>query len=68
MTLFLLRSLPLQDDEVRSIHLPIVFAAITDRLQVLWQLLGYDTEVDPHYSVKSAKTRARLPNPLSENV
>ncbi|KAG1754714.1 Dopey, N-terminal-domain-containing protein [Suillus paluster] len=33
LTLFLLRSLPLQDDEVRSIHLPVIFAAITDRLQ-----------------------------------
>ncbi|KAG2155714.1 Dopey, N-terminal-domain-containing protein [Suillus clintonianus] len=33
LTLFLLRSLPMQDDEVRSIHLPVIFAAITDKLQ-----------------------------------
>ncbi|KAJ8582095.1 hypothetical protein M405DRAFT_582865 [Rhizopogon salebrosus TDB-379] len=33
LTLFLLRSLPLQDDEVRGIHLPVIFAAITDKLQ-----------------------------------
>ncbi|KAG1868238.1 Dopey, N-terminal-domain-containing protein [Suillus subalutaceus] len=33
LTLFLLRSLPMQDDEVRSIHLPVIFAAITEELQ-----------------------------------
>ncbi|OAX42077.1 hypothetical protein K503DRAFT_863326 [Rhizopogon vinicolor AM-OR11-026] len=33
LTLFLLRSLPLQDDEVRTIHLPVIFASITDKLQ-----------------------------------
>ncbi|KAG1736829.1 hypothetical protein EDD22DRAFT_1009807 [Suillus occidentalis] len=32
LTLFLLRSLPMQDDEVRSIHLPVIFAAITEDL------------------------------------
>ncbi|KAG2138725.1 Dopey, N-terminal-domain-containing protein [Suillus bovinus] len=33
LTLFLLRSLPMQDDEVRSLHLPVIFAAITEELQ-----------------------------------
>ncbi|KAG1883321.1 hypothetical protein F4604DRAFT_1982799 [Suillus subluteus] len=32
LTLFLLRSLPMQDDEVRSIHIPVIFAAITEDL------------------------------------
>lgn len=33
LTLFLLRSHPMQDDEVHSIHLPVIFAAITEELQ-----------------------------------
>ncbi|KAG2076732.1 hypothetical protein BDR04DRAFT_1132425 [Suillus decipiens] len=33
LTLFLLRSLPMQDDEARSIHLPVIFAAIMEVLQ-----------------------------------
>ncbi|KAI6114892.1 Dopey, N-terminal-domain-containing protein [Pisolithus croceorrhizus] len=32
LTLFLLRELPVHDDEVRSVHLPIVFAALVEKL------------------------------------
>ncbi|KAG8219398.1 Dopey, N-terminal-domain-containing protein [Butyriboletus roseoflavus] len=34
LTLFLLRSLPVQDEEVRSIHLPVIFAALMEALLV----------------------------------
>ncbi|KAI6048019.1 Dopey, N-terminal-domain-containing protein [Pisolithus marmoratus] len=32
LSLFLLRELPVHDDEVRSVHLPIVFAALVEKL------------------------------------
>ncbi|KIJ66430.1 hypothetical protein HYDPIDRAFT_26778 [Hydnomerulius pinastri MD-312] len=34
LTLFLLRTLPVHDEEVRSIHLPMVFAALAEKLYV----------------------------------
>ncbi|KAF8845997.1 hypothetical protein BDN67DRAFT_891629, partial [Paxillus ammoniavirescens] len=34
LALFLLRTLPLHDDEVRSIHLPVIFAALAEKLLV----------------------------------
>lgn len=34
LTLFLLRELPVHDDEVRNVHLPIVFAALVEKLLV----------------------------------
>jgi len=36
----------MQDDEVRSIHLPVIFAAITEELQVRPLSLGHDVEAD----------------------
>ncbi|KAH7886231.1 Dopey, N-terminal-domain-containing protein [Phlebopus sp. FC_14] len=34
LTLFILRTLPVRDDEVKSIHLPVVFAALCEKLLV----------------------------------
>ncbi|KAF9225321.1 hypothetical protein BS17DRAFT_872565 [Gyrodon lividus] len=34
LALFLLRTLPMHDDEVRSIHLPLIFAALAEQLLV----------------------------------
>lgn len=37
----------MQDDEVRSIHLPVIFAAITEELQVRLLSLGHGIAADP---------------------
>ncbi|KIK97672.1 hypothetical protein PAXRUDRAFT_824668 [Paxillus rubicundulus Ve08.2h10] len=34
LALFLLRTLPMHDDEVRSIHLPLIFAALAEKLLI----------------------------------
>ncbi|KAG2350958.1 hypothetical protein BDR05DRAFT_955104 [Suillus weaverae] len=58
LTLFLLRSLPMQDDEVRSIHLPVMFAAITEVLQ-------REINNDPY---KAAKASVRECLALQEEI
>ncbi|KAG6336234.1 hypothetical protein ID866_2853 [Astraeus odoratus] len=37
LTLFLLRELPVHDEEVRSVHLPVVFAALLEKLLIYIQ-------------------------------
>ncbi|KAG9313948.1 Dopey, N-terminal-domain-containing protein [Chiua virens] len=81
LTLFLLHSLPVQDDEVKSIHLPIIFAALMETLLVhvqedpsrvtsraVQECFLLQDEILRHLSPDTLQQRPKLADPSQEST
>ncbi|KAF8131645.1 Dopey, N-terminal-domain-containing protein [Boletus edulis] len=79
LTLFLLRSLPMQDEEVKSIHLPVIFAVLMEKLlvhvqedssrvvsPVVRECFILQDELLQHFPPEALRQRPKLADPSQE--
>ncbi|KAF8433477.1 Dopey, N-terminal-domain-containing protein [Boletus edulis BED1] len=79
LTLFLLRSLPMQDEEVKCIHLPVIFAVLMEKLlvhvqedssrvvsPVVRECFILQDELLQHFPPEALRQRPKLADPSQE--